>query len=376
MKNTILCVVGTRPEAIKMAPVILALRKSTWANVRVLATAQHREMLDETLAVFGIAPDIDLDIMRTDQTLADLTGRLLVGIDATLASENPDVVLAQGDTTTVLATALACFYRRIAFCHVEAGLRTHDLANPFPEEMNRTFAGRLATLHFAPTQRARSNLLREGVEDQSIHVTGNTVIDALIETAASHHDPRGVNLPQGKRIVLLTAHRRENFGRPLENIFLAVKSLANRHPGLHFVYPVHPNPNVGALARRMLSGIPNIALCEALDYVSLVAVLKRCWLVLTDSGGLQEEGPALCKPVLVLREETERPEAVEAGVARLVGHDTAAIVGEVERLLDSETAYRAMVAGGSPYGDGKAAARIGEILCEWLAVSKRDAHPI
>jgi UDP-N-acetylglucosamine 2-epimerase (non-hydrolysing) len=366
--KTILCIVGTRPEVIKMAPVILALKREPWANVRVLATAQHREMLDSALAMFDIVPDIDLDLMRPGQQLAELTARLLMTLDGALEAERPAAVLAQGDTTTVLASALACFYRRIPFCHVEAGLRTGDFANPFPEEMNRTLAGRLTALHFSPTERARDNLLAEGIQPESIHVTGNTVIDALLFAAARMAEP-GITLPSGKRIVLLTAHRRENFGEPLKNVFRAVHVLLERHPDLHFIYPVHPNPNVVHPAREAFAGTKGVTLCDPLDYMQLVALMKNAWIVLTDSGGLQEEAPALGKPVLVLREETERPEALDAGVAKLVGCRTENVVAAVESLLDPQL-YLSMAKGASPYGDGQAAGRIVNVLRKSFASSR------
>jgi UDP-N-acetylglucosamine 2-epimerase (non-hydrolysing) len=372
MSANIVCVVGTRPEAIKMAPVILALQREPWARVRVVATAQHREMLDEALALFGIVPDHDLGIMRPGQQLADLTARLVAALDAVMAAERPVAVIAQGDTTSVLAAALVAFYRRIPFCHVEAGLRTGDLGNPFPEEMNRVVAGRLAALHFAPTARARAALLQEGVGAESIFVTGNTVIDALL-AVAQKRVPHGLGLPPGKRIVLLTAHRRENFGVPLAGILAAVRELARRHPDLHFVYPVHPNPNVAGPARATLGDARGVTLCHPLDYGRLVTLLQQSWLVLTDSGGLQEEAPALARPVLVLREETERPEALEAGVARLVGHDQERIVSAVEALLADEAAYRDMARGASPYGDGQAAERIVRTLAARFA--GRQATP-
>jgi UDP-N-acetylglucosamine 2-epimerase (non-hydrolysing) len=359
--KTVLCVVGTRPEAVKMAPVILELRRRGWARVRVLATAQHRQMLDQVLGLFGIAPDVDLDIMRPNQELADLTARLLAGMDDTLEAERPAVVLAQGDTTTVLATALACFYRRIPFGHVEAGLRTGDLDYPFPEEMNRSVASRLARVHFAPTGTARDNLLREGIDPAHIHVTGNTVIDALLQVAEQDAPlPEGV--PAGRRLILVTAHRRENFGEPLRRICRALLTLADRNPDVHVLYPVHPNPNVTEVVRPALGGHPRITLCAPLDYRPFVSAMKKCTLVLSDSGGVQEEAPALGKPVLVLRAETERPEAVEAGVVQLVGTDTDAIVTAAQRLLDDPEAYRAMARGVSPYGDGHASERIADIL--------------
>ncbi|MDO9163386.1 MAG: UDP-N-acetylglucosamine 2-epimerase (non-hydrolyzing) [Methylococcaceae bacterium] len=362
----ILCVVGTRPEAIKMAPVILALKKEPWANVRVLATAQHRHMLDQVLNFFNITPDIDLNIMRPNQALTTLTARLLLEMDDVLLSEKPDVVLVQGDTTTVMSVALACFYHRIAVGHVEAGLRTWDINNPFPEEANRVIAGRLARWHFAPTESSRQNLLREGISDQDISVTGNTVIDALLMTAANDLE-LPIELDPAKRLVLITSHRRENFGEPFRNICLALRTLSERNPEVQFLYPVHPNPNVKDVAYELLADRPNIILCEPLDYAPFVAALKRAYLIISDSGGVQEEAPALGKPVLVLRDETERPEAVDQGVVKLVGADYDRIVSEAQRLLDDENAYRAMAQGISPYGDGHGAERIAKILRDYFS---------
>ena len=365
-RKRILAVVGTRPEAIKMAPVIRALQAAPWAEVRVLATAQHRQMLDQVLDAFGIVPDIDLDIMAPGQTLPELTSRLLARLDEVFAREQPDAVLIQGDTTTVMAAAMAAFYRRIAVGHVEAGLRTGDLHNPFPEEMNRIVAGRLSRWHFAPTAGSRDNLLREGFDPASIHVTGNTVIDALLEVV-QRDTPLPVEVPEGRRMVLVTAHRRENFGAPFREVCLAIRDLADRYADVHFVYPVHPNPNVSVPAREILDGHDRITLCPPMDYLPFVAAMKRAHLVLTDSGGVQEEAPALGKPVLVMRRETERPEAVEAGVVRLVGTVREAIIAEVSRLLDDADAYADMAKGVSPYGDGHAAARIVDILGRDLA---------
>ncbi len=353
----ILCTVGTRPEAIKMAPVVQALRREPWADVRVLATAQHREMLDQVLRLFAIDPDVDLDLMRPDQSLPELTARLITALDHTLASESPDIVLAQGDTTTVMAASLACFYRRVPFGHVEAGLRTWDYDNPFPEEMNRVVAGRLARWHFAPTQGARANLLREGTPDERIFVTGNTVIDALLQVAVQEI-PLGVDLDPTRRLVLVTAHRRESFGAPFEDLCRAIRAIADRNPDVEVLYPVHPNPHVRRTVGRVLGDHPRIRLTEPLDYGPFVMAMKRAYLVLTDSGGVQEEAPALARPVLVMRVETERPEAVQAGVVRLVGTDFTAITTEAQRLLDDPDAYRAMARGISPYGDGQAAGRI------------------
>lgn len=366
MKKTIFCVVGTRPEAIKMAPVIIALKRDDVFDVKVIATAQHRLMLDQVLNHFDIVPDFDLDLMKENQNLSELTARILTRFDSILESFSPDIVLVQGDTTTVMAVSLACFHRQIPFGHVEAGLRTGDLGNPFPEEANRVIAGRLARWHFAPTENARQNLLREGVRPVDIHVTGNTVIDALLQPASSEMEI-GVRLDPHKRLVLVTSHRRENFGEPLRNIFTAIHSLAVQNPGVQFLYPVHPNPNVKDVAFGMLGGLENVLLCEPLDYAPFIAAMKRAYLILSDSGGVQEEAPALGKPVLVLREETERPEAVDQGVVKLVGSDSDRIVREVQKLLDDDSAYRAMARGISPYGDGHAAERIVRVLRESLA---------
>ena len=353
----VLSIVGTRPEAIKMAPVIQALARDPAFESRVLATAQHRQMLDQVLAVFGISPDLDLDIMRPNQALTALTARLLLALDAALGAEQPDLVLAQGDTTTVMTAALACFYRKIPFGHVEAGLRTGDLDNPFPEEMNRVVAGRLARWHFAPTASARDNLLREGVDPAAIHVTGNTVIDALL-SVADRRPEIGVPLDPTKRLILVTAHRRENFGAPLRAICHAIRRLVETNPDVVVLYPVHPNPNVQDVAQELLGDCPGVTLCPPLDYLPFVAAMQRAYLILSDSGGVQEEAPALGKPVLVLRRETERPEAVAAGVVRLVGPVYEAILGEAQRLLDDPGYYSAMARGVSPYGDGRAAGRI------------------
>lgn len=363
VRKKIICVVGTRPEAIKMAPVILALKNEPWAEVRVLATAQHRHMLDQVLSFFGIEPDIDLDIMRPNQALTTLTARLLLELDTVLSAEKPDVVLVQGDTTTVMTVALACFYHRIPIGHVEAGLRTWDMQNPFPEEANRVIAGKLAHWHFAPTEGSRQNLLREGVAEANILVTGNTVIDALLMTAAKELEV-GIELDPKKRLVLVTSHRRENFGQPFREICQALRDLSEKNADVQFLYPVHPNPNVKDVAYEVLGKCPNIILCEPLDYAPFVAAMKRAFLIISDSGGVQEEAPALGKPVLVLRDETERPEAVDQGVVKLVGPNYERIVTETQRLLDDEVAYRDMARGISPYGDGLAAGRIAKTLQE------------
>lgn len=362
----IICVIGTRPEAIKMAPVISLLSLTNWADVRVLATAQHRDMLDQVLSLFRISPDIDLNIMRPNQSLTSLTARLLLDLDNVFVAEKPDAVLAQGDTTTVMTAALACFYHQIPFGHVEAGLRTGDMLNPFPEEMNRVMAGKFARWHFAPTEGSRRNLLAEGIPDKDIFVTGNTVIDALLHMSARDL-PIDIGVESDCRLILVTAHRRENFGEPFLNICKAIRYLADANPDVVFLYPVHPNPNVCEPAKEVLGGHVRIKLCDPLDYAPFVAAMKQAYLILTDSGGVQEEAPALGKPVLVMRHETERPEAVDAGGVKLVGPDYQNIVRETQRLLDDPMAYKSMARGISPYGDGHAAGRIVSVIQEYFA---------
>lgn len=369
--HRLLCVVGTRPEGIKMAPVIWALRNEPWAEVRVLATAQHRNMLDQVLSLFGIVADIDLDIMQAGQSLPTLTARLIQRIDQVLSDDAPDIVVAQGDTTTVFAMALCCFYRGIPFAHVEAGLRTFDRRSPFPEEMNRFVAGYLADLHFAPTARARDNLVKEGIAANRIIVTGNTVIDALLQQA-SRKSITHLPVDPEKRLILVTTHRRENFGKPLEEICDAVLDIVARHEDIQILFPVHPNPRVSSIVNAKLVNKPRVVLCEPLDYADFVFALKQSFLVLTDSGGVQEEAPALGKPVLVLRTETERPEAIEAGVAKLVGVDRDAIVTAVDLLIADQGHYREMSQGGSPYGDGHAASRIVYSLQAFLSSRERS----
>jgi len=357
-----------------MAPVVERLRADPDIEAAVCVTAQHREMLDQVLSLFGILPDYDLNLMEPDQALPQLTSAILTALVPVLDEFRPDGILVQGDTTTVLAASLLAYYRRVRLGHVEAGLRTGDKWAPFPEEVNRRVAGVLADLHFAPTSRARDNLLRESVAPERVVVTGNPVIDALRSIAARQYDPDGTPLaaiPAGRRVILVTAHRRENFGAPLERIFGAIRNLADRYRGdAFFVYPVHLNPNVREPAQRMLGGVPEVALIDPLDYLPMVHLLKRCHLVLTDSGGLQEEAPALGKPVLVMREVTERPEAIEAGTARLVGTDPARIESETRRLLDDPAAYDAIARAVNPFGDGHAAERIVAALKEhWLVAS-------
>ena len=364
----VLSIFGTRPEAVKMAPVIRRLASEPRVESVVCVTAQHREMLDQVLDLFSIRPDFDLDLMRPDQPLADLTAALFTGLDPVLHQVRPDWVLIQGDTTSAMAASLLAYYHRARVGHVEAGLRTGDKWQPFPEEINRRVAGTIADLHFAPTDWARQNLLHEGVPPERVIVTGNPVIDALRDVAARHYDvTKGplAAIPWERRVILVTAHRRENFGRPLENIFTALRTLAETYPkDIHLVYPVHLNPNVRGPAHRLLGNLPYVSLIEPLDYLPMVHLMKRAYLVVTDSGGLQEEAPALGTPVLVLREVTERPEAIEAGTARLVGTDPATILSETRRLLDDPAARQAMAHAANPYGDGHAAERIVKALVQ------------
>lgn len=361
MKKKIICIVGTRPEAIKMAPVINALKKEKWADTMVLSTAQHRQMLDQVLNLFKIVPDIDLNIMQPNQTLPLLTSRLIAELDKVFSTQKPDAVLVQGDTTTVMAASLVCFYHQIPVGHVEAGLRTWDIHNPFPEEMNRKVAGIIARWHFAPTTSSKNNLLKENIPESAIFVTGNTVIDALLETAKTDH-AIGVQLDPSKKLVLVTSHRRENFGQPFREICKALLDFANHNQDVQILYPVHPNPNVFDLAHQLLGKHPQIILTTPFDYAPFISAMKKAYLIVTDSGGVQEEAPALGKPVLVMRNETERPEAVTEGVVRLVGTDYDVLYNAMNELTNDKEAYNKMAKGTSPYGDGKAAARIVDIL--------------
>jgi UDP-N-acetylglucosamine 2-epimerase (non-hydrolysing) len=367
--KTIVCTIGTRPEAIKMAPVIVALRQTPWARCRVVLTGQHRDLVDCVLADWGIQSDVDLDVMKLKLPLDQLARHLVEKIENVLTHPRPDMVLAQGDTTSVVASALASFRLNIPFGHVEAGLRSGDLFAPFPEEANRVIASHLSALHFAPTVRARMNLLHEGIDARRIHVTGNTVIDALKRTAARDW-PIGVALDPRKRLVLVTVHRRDSFGAPLVQVCHAIQTLHDLHPQVEFLWPVHPNPAVKPVVRAHLSGFPRVHLCEPMEYGPFVAAMHRAAFVLTDSGGVQEEAPALGKPVLVLRNESERPEAIAMGVAKLVGCDPRKIVEESSRLLSEPSAYQSMSRVTSPYGDGRAAERIVSIVGEFLGARK------
>ncbi|MEC6165996.1 MULTISPECIES: non-hydrolyzing UDP-N-acetylglucosamine 2-epimerase [Klebsiella] len=363
----VLTVFGTRPEAIKMAPLVHALAKDPHFEAKVCVTAQHREMLDQVLKLFSIVPEYDLNIMQPGQGLTEITCRILEGLKPVLESFKPDVVLVHGDTTTTMAASLAAFYQRIPVGHVEAGLRTGDLSSPWPEEGNRTLTGHLATYHFAPTETSRQNLLRENIADNRIAVTGNTVIDALFwvrdrvlsdEVLRNELTQRYPFLANGKKMILVTGHRRESFGRGFEQICHALAEIAANNPDVQIVYPVHLNPNVSEPVKRILGHVENVMLIEPQDYLPFVWLMNRAWLILTDSGGIQEEAPSLGKPVLVMRDMTERPEAVSAGTVCLVGTDSQRIVNEVTRLLQDESAYQAMSRAHNPYGDGQACLRI------------------
>jgi len=373
-KLKILSVIGTRPEAVKMAPIIRLLKQTAGVESRLCVTAQHRQMLDQVLELFEIKPDYDLNLMRENQSLAEIGASIFTHLDPILTGFKPDWVLAVGDTTTVVTTSLLAFYRRIKFGHVEAGLRTHDKWHPFPEEINRRLATVTADLHFAPTKWSQGNLLREGVDEKRIFVTGNPVIDALMFVSKQEEPQEIKNLlnrleisqtPRaGRHLLLVTAHRRENFGKPFENICHALKELAGRGD-LEIVYPVHLNPNVQEPVNRILGNAPHVTLLPPLDYLPLVHLMKRARLILTDSGGIQEEAPSFGVPVLVMREVTERPEGVEAGVLKIVGTETNRIVREATRLLDDESAYAAMAKASNPYGDGHAAEKIVGALIEF-----------
>ncbi|HEX3876768.1 MAG TPA: UDP-N-acetylglucosamine 2-epimerase (non-hydrolyzing) [Bryobacteraceae bacterium] len=367
----ILFIFGTRPEAIKLCPVIRYIRGSECGlEARTCVTAQHRAMLDQVLECFDLKPDYDLDLMTPGQTLAQITSRALSALDPILTAEKFDMAVVQGDTTTTLAAALAAFYHQIPVAHVEAGLRTGDMTQPFPEELNRVVTGRLAALHFAPTEGARRNLLKEATRDEQILVTGNTGIDAVLymakalETGAVRR-PRWEWLDESKRLVVVTAHRRESFGKGVEQICEGLERLAARGD-VQIVFPVHRNPNVLGPVMRRLGGLANVKLIEPLDYPRFVDLMRRAYVLITDSGGIQEEAPSLGKPVLVMRDCTERPEAVEAGTVKLVGADAGRIVREAERLLDDAAEYERMARTHNPYGDGRASERIVEAMAQYF----------
>ena len=376
-KINVLSVFGTRPEAIKMAPLVLELRKRPEIESRVCLTAQHREMLDSVMECFGLQADYDLNIMHQGQTLTDITSRVLNGLGAILAESKPDLILVHGDTTTAFASALTGFYAKIPVGHVEAGLRTFDKYSPYPEEMNRQLIGRIADLHFSPTENNARNLEKEGITE-NVFVTGNTVIDAMKYTVkgTGFHSAQLNEIDcAGKRIIAMTCHRRENYGAPMENIFSAVKEISESYPDVQIIYPVHPAPVVRDTAKRILGGLENVALIEPLDAIDMHRLMSVSYLVMTDSGGIQEEAPSLGKPVLVLRQETERPEAVAAGTVRLAGVSKDNIVRQAKQLLDDPAAYQSMAQAVNPYGDGNACARIADAILYHFGVSETAPEP-
>ncbi|MBI5643977.1 MAG: UDP-N-acetylglucosamine 2-epimerase (non-hydrolyzing) [Deltaproteobacteria bacterium] len=381
----VLTVFGTRPEAIKLAPVIKGLEAHGKFTSIVCVTAQHRQMLDQVLGIFDIKPDYDLDIMASNQTLYDITARGLLGMRPVIEEARPDVVLVQGDTTTTFVGSLAAFYERVPVAHVEAGLRTYDKYRPFPEEVNRRLTSQIADFHFAPTGVSRDNLLKEGVDPRKVHVTGNTVIDSLLMVTAAQSAEKekrkwtdffgklGLPINDGRKIILVTGHRRENFGEGFDNICAALKEIASSAPDADIVYPVHLNPNVQGVVRGVLSGIKNVYLLPTLEYEPFVYLMSKSYMILTDSGGVQEEAPSLGKPVLVMRDTTERPEGVAAGTVRLVGTDRNKIVTETLNILNDTKAYMSMSSAHNPYGDGQAAKTIVRILEKGLIANEAVA---
>ncbi len=376
-KIKVMTIFGTRPEAIKMAPLAIELANDPRIEARVCVTAQHRQMLDQVLEIFNITPDYDLDIMKSRQTLAGITTKVLSGMDEVFEKEKPDIALVHGDTSTSFVAALAAFYHQIKVGHVEAGLRTYDKYSPFPEEMNRQLTGRIADLNFAPTQRNRTNLLKENVSEKSIYVTGNTVIDAMKTTVRDDYVFSDETLNsidfKSKRVIIVTAHRRENLGKPLENICEALKYIVESYKDTELVYPVHLNPAVRETVFGILGDMPRVHLIDPINVDELHNAMARSFMVMTDSGGIQEEAPSLAKPVLVLRRETERPEAVEAGTVKIAGVDKNVIIEEAKTLLDNKDAYNKMAKAANPYGDGNASRRIVDaILYEF---GKSEARP-
>lgn len=360
----ILLVFGTRPEAVKMCPLINELKARRNIQTVVCVTGQHRQMLDMVLRAFSVTPDYDLSVMKDRQTLFDVTAGVLQGMEPVLRAEKPDIVLVHGDTSTTFAAALACFYMRLPVGHVEAGLRTYDLASPYPEEFNRQAVSLVTRFHFVPTERARENLLREGKNPGTVYVTGNTVVDALKTTVRRDYTHPELDWASDSRLILITAHRRENLGEPMEHMFRAIRRVMDEHPDTKAIYPIHRNPRVRELAEKYLGGDDRIRIIEPLDVIDFHNFMARCHLILTDSGGIQEEAPSLGKPVLVMRHVTERPEGIEAGTLRLVGTEEETIYREFTRLLTDKTAYEAMAHAANPYGDGHASERIADILAK------------
>lgn len=358
----IMLVFGTRPEAIKMCPLVNELKSRNNVETKVCVTGQHRQMLDQVLKIFGVIPDYDLSIMKDNQTLFDITTGILEGIKPVLEHENPDMVLVHGDTSTSFVTALASFYLRIPVGHVEAGLRTYNIYSPYPEEFNREAVGSLAEYHFAPTECARENLLREGKNPEKIYVTGNTAIDALKTTVKEDYRNENLEWSQGSRLILITAHRRENLGAPMHNMFRAIRRILDEHDDIKAIYPIHMNPAVRTAAKEELGGCENIRIIEPLDVLDFHNFMAKSYLILTDSGGIQEEAPSLGKPVLVMRDTTERPEGIKAGTLKLVGTDEKIIYSEFKRLVEDESAYNKMAHAANPYGDGTASKQIADII--------------
>lgn len=374
-KRKVLTIFGTRPEAIKMAPLVHALKKDEYIDCVVAVTAQHREMLDQVMELFSIKADYDLDIMKAGQTLFDITNRALLGLKDVIEQEVPDIVLVHGDTSTTFVGSLAAYYLQIPAGHVEAGLRSGNIYSPFPEEMNRRLTGTICGIHFAPTESAKSNLLREGINEENIYVTGNTVIDALLATVnPDYHfnDPVLNNLDfENNRVLVVTTHRRENLGEPMRQVYLALKDIVNEFPDVVIVFPVHMNPAVRKVVDEVLGDCPRVVLIEPLDYGPFANLMSRSYMILTDSGGLQEEAPSLGKPVLVLRENTERPEAVDAGTVKLVGTDKDSVYNTARKLLIDKEAYLNMAQAVNPYGDGKASERIVKALHHFWGITEK-----
>nr|WP_302147671.1 UDP-N-acetylglucosamine 2-epimerase (non-hydrolyzing) [Limosilactobacillus mucosae] len=365
MKKVML-VFGTRPEAIKMCPLVIELKKHQDIETKVCVTGQHREMLQQVLDIFHVKPDYDLDIMKQNQTLFDVTTEILNKLKPVLEAEHPDIVLVHGDTTTTFAAALTCFYLQIPVGHVEAGLRTHNLYNPFPEEFNRTAVGIISKFNFAPTEQAKQNLLIEGKDKESVYVTGNTAIDALKMTVSQDYSSKELDWAQGSRLILITAHRRENLGEPMEHMFKAIRRVMDEHPDVKAIYPIHMNPKIHKIADKYLGNDDRIHIIDPLDVYDFHNYMEKSYLILTDSGGIQEEAPSLGKPVLVMRETTERPEGVKAGTLRLVGTSEDSIYESFSKLLNDPDEYKAMSHASNPYGDGHACERIAKILEERL----------
>ncbi|ADJ29586.1 non-hydrolyzing UDP-N-acetylglucosamine 2-epimerase [Nitrosococcus watsonii] len=376
-KCNAVAIMGTRPEGIKIAPVISALReRSDEINTIVISTAQHRQMLDQVLSLFQITPDIDLNVMQPDQTLSNLTAQVIEVIEVTLQKLHPDLLLVQGDTTTAFASSLAAFYRKVPIAHIEAGLRSYDIYNPFPEEANRKLTSVLADIHFAPTSLAAKNLIKEAVPRSKIVITGNTVVDSLkifLNTPFNIDSSPLAKIPfDNYRVMLVTSHRRESWGEELKNICLALRDLTDRFHDLLVVYPVHMNPNVRKVVMSSLEGVERVHLIEPIDYLTFINLMQRSYIILTDSGGIQEEAPSLNKPLFVLRKLTERPEAFDRGLAKVIGTSTVDIVTSATELLSNFEAYKKMSQGDNPYGDGLASTRIAEAICRWW----RGAHPL